>query len=35
MLENIHLSCITGYKIKVNDKGNKYVETLGFDVIIN
>lgn len=34
-VENIKLSCITGYKIKVNDNGNKYVQTLGFEVDIN
>ena len=34
-VENIRISCITGYKIKVNDNGNKYVQTLGFEVDIN
>ena len=34
-VEEIKISCITGYKIKVNDNGNKYVQTLGFDVHIN
>ena len=34
-VENIRISCITGYKIKVNDNGNKYVQTLGFKVDIN
>lgn len=34
-IEYIRLSCITGYKIKINDNGNKYVQTLGFEVDIN
>lgn len=34
-IENIRLSCITGYKIKVNNNGNKYVQTLGFEFDIN
>lgn len=34
-VESIRLSCITGYKIKINDNGNKYVQSLGFDVNIN
>ena len=34
-VEEIKIFCITGYKIKVNDNGSKYVQTLGFDVHIN
>lgn len=34
-VESIKLSCITGYRIKVNDKGDKYVQVLGFDININ
>lgn len=34
-VESIRIYCITGYKIKVNDNGNKYVQTLGFEVNIN
>lgn len=34
-IESIRLYCITGYKIKINDNGNKYVQTLGFEVVIN
>ena len=34
-IENVRISCITGYKIKVNDNGNKYVQTLGYDIRID
>ena len=34
-VESIRLSCITGYKITIKDNGNKYVQSLGFDVNIN
>lgn len=43
MLENLNFSevkdfcitCITGYKIKINDKGEKYVQSLGYDIHID
>lgn len=34
-VETVRISFITGYKIKVNDNGNKYVQTLGFELDIN
>lgn len=43
MLENLNftevkdfsVTCITGYKIKTNDKNEKYVQTLGYDIRID
>lgn len=43
MLENLkftevkdfRVTCITGYKIKTNDKNEKYVQSLGYDIRID
>lgn len=33
-VKDIRISFITGYQIRKNDKGNKYVQTLGYDINI-
>ena len=34
-VKDVELTCVTGFKICENDKGNKYVECVGFDIRIN
>ena len=34
-VKDIRLTCITGYQIKVNDKGDKYIYPLGFEINID
>lgn len=34
-VKEFSMFCITSYKINVNEKGNKYVDKLGFDIRID
>lgn len=34
-VKDVSISFITGYKIKCNDKNEKYVQTLGYDIRID
>lgn len=34
-VKNFSVDCITGFMIEKNDKGNKYVKTLGFEIRID
>lgn len=34
-VKDVSITCITGYQIKVNDKGDKYVQSLGYDIHID
>ena len=34
-VKDVNISCITGYKIKYNDKNEKYIQTFGYDIRIN
>lgn len=33
-VKDFSVTCITGYKIKTNDKNEKYVQALGYDIRI-
>ena len=33
-VKDVRITFITGYQIKINDKGNKYVQSLGYDICI-
>lgn len=34
-VKDVNISFITGYKIKYNDKNEKYVQTLGYNIRID
>ena len=34
-VKDVSITCITGYKIKTNDKNEKYVQSLGYDIRID